>query len=384
MMINEFDLLIKSIKKSVLNDDEEFALINIDYRSLLRISKFHDVSHLVYYALKDNNHFKECKEYCEFKKCYDLALIRDVRRDYGLKLVKHVFKKIKKPFIILKGPNLLTLYPKSWMRTSADIDIFIKKDDLTVVTNAFTKLGAGNLVDGAHHLSFDINGDIHIEIHYLLIEEKPFYKAYNYLINVWNNALLKDNDSYEYSLSLDDSYIYHIVHMAKHFINGGCGIRSIIDLYLINELLINDFDSVDCILKDIGLFEFKKQMSELAINWFNNTNDLVIDDLGLYIINGGIYGTIKQNVIVKKTTNKRFLYYFKRIFLPFKMMKRKYYVLSDLPFLLPIFWIIRLFRLFKKGTRNKVLEEINAEKSINKSDVVKTKELLNKLGIDYL
>ena len=38
---------------------------------------------------------------------------------------------------------------------------------------------------------------------------------YEYLQDIWEKC---SNDKHEYKMNLEDFYIYHIIHMAKHFL----------------------------------------------------------------------------------------------------------------------------------------------------------------------
>ena len=52
---------------------------------------------------------------------------------------------------------------------------------------------------------------------------------------VWVCSSPFKESPYCFQMSNDMFVFYHIAHMAKHFIAGGCGIRSFIDLYLLKK-----------------------------------------------------------------------------------------------------------------------------------------------------
>ena len=66
-------------------------------------------------------------------------------------------------------------------------------------------------------------------------------------------------------VSNEDFYIYHIIHMAKHFINGGIGIVHILDIWImINAYRSVDKDYIAGELKSIGLLDFEKNARALC------------------------------------------------------------------------------------------------------------------------
>ena len=73
-------------------------------------------------------------------------------------------------------------------------------------------------------------------------------------------------------------------------------------------------------------------------------------------------------------------YIFKKTFLPYKDMKIIFPVLKYLPFLLPIYWAIRLMKILFK--RTKTVKSVYKDlKNIDKNKVEKVKEVHNKVGI---
>lgn len=61
-----------------------------------------------------------------------------------------------------------------------------------------------------------------------------------------------------------------IVHMAKHFQNGGSGIRSIVDIWQFEKKMKDqmDWDYVETELAKVGLKAFLHHMEKLANIWF--------------------------------------------------------------------------------------------------------------------
>ena len=81
---------------------------------------------------------------------------------------------------------------------------------------------------------------MHLELHHTLLEDAYNPNAAQILENVWADATPKNGYEYLLELSNEMFYFYHIVHMAKHFINGGCGIKPFLDIIVIeNNMCLN-------------------------------------------------------------------------------------------------------------------------------------------------
>ena len=124
---------------------------------------------------------------------------------------------------------------------------------------------------------FFTSSGVHIELHYDLTECEKY--GNEILRNIWRYTHpSKEN---QYRLLLDDAafYFYHLSHMAKHFENGGCGIRPFIDLYLLNTHIEFDKLKREELIKQGGLEKFSKNCENLSFAWFGNKE---IDELNSY------------------------------------------------------------------------------------------------------
>ena len=77
---------------------------------------------------------------------------------------------------------------------------------------------------------------------------------------------------------------------------------------------------------------------------------------------------------------KKLFFFIKKIFYPYSQMKHRYTVLKYLPFLLPIFWIINIFRVLL-NRKEKLKLYVKAVKNTETSDIIKHKEKMRKFGL---
>ena len=112
-------------------------------------------------------------------------------------------------------------------------DILIHKDDLEKAAEILeNELSYVPVHKGTHDISFFSKSSVHIELHYELIEEDFLPNSYAILRDVWDTC---DRTNNECRLSDDMFYFYHIAHMAKHYLHGGCGVRPFIDTRILKE-----------------------------------------------------------------------------------------------------------------------------------------------------
>ena len=171
-------------------------------------------------------------------------------------------------------------------------------------------------------------------------------------------------------------------HMAYHFVSGGCGIRSLMDIWVMEQKMGLSYTSAKELLTRAGLYDFARGMSRVANQCFteNATDDFA--ELTLkYIYTGGVYGSKENTVAVKKSQNKSsFVYVLRRMFLPYRTMVLGYPILKKAPFLLPFCWVARWIRaIFGKSKR--ITNEINCVSNMSDERIDEVKEIRRQLGL---
>ena len=121
-------------------------------------------------------------------------------------------------------------------------------------------------------------------------------------------------------------YFYHIAHMAKHFEEGGCGIRPFIDLWTLDNIKDVDHDKRDELLSQGNLLKFAEVARMLSRVWFeNNEHTEITKKMERYILRGGIYGTNENRIAVQQQKRGgRLKYALSKIFIPYDNIKFHY------------------------------------------------------------
>lgn len=356
-------------------------------KALYEASKAHDLAHLIADALFKNKLLdKDTPVGKAFLKQLQMAVVRYEQMAYELKSVSEVLEEKKIAHMPLKGSVLRALYPQPWMRTSCDIDIYVQESDLEDAVGALVEtLGYRNEGKGGHDVQMFAPSGVHLELHYDLIEDSRYPKFQKALSKIWDNAVPVGESAYTYKMTDEDFYFYHIAHTAKHFNNGGCGIRPFIDLWYLEKSLPYDREKTDELLTECGLFKFAEAARKLVQVWFKGEeHDELSKETAAFVLSGGTYGALENKVAVQ-TSKGRFAYFLYRVFPPYRELKNQYLVLRKWPILYPFYIVRRWFNLlFVKGRAKNSLREWNVamEKSRNKAEEKRVKNLLNNLGLD--
>lgn len=109
-----------------------------------------------------------------------------------------------------------------------------------------------------------------MELHYNLVEDGRANESSKTLKNVWCNTVVRDGFEYWYEMTDEMFYYYHVAHMAKHFEDGGCGVRPVIDLWILDNLHHTDKSKRDDLLAVGNLLKFTESVRRLSRIWFEN------------------------------------------------------------------------------------------------------------------
>ena len=327
--------------------------------ALFKLSKRHDLAHLIGDALDKSGLLPEGTEVKKrFLRERNMAVYRYEQQQYELEQICEVLKKAKIPFIPLKGAVMRQYYPEAWMRTSCDIDILIREENLQQVIGVLQeKIDYRYENTGNHDAHLFAESGVHLELHYKL---NPNHEPWNALLeSIW--GYLIDGKAYHGVLTQEMFYFYHIAHMAGHFKVGGCGVRSFLDLFLLRKCISYNQEVLDGLLEQGGLESFNQAACALSDYWFGDGKATsFILELNDFILNAGMYGDMENRVaIVKAGKKSKCKILFSRIILPYEQLKYKYPTLQKWPILYPFYVVKRMFLLFNKDTKKRAVNEFN-------------------------
>lgn len=271
------------------------------------------------------------------------------------------------------------------MRTSCDIDVLVHAEDLQKTASYLAdNLRYRRESQNSHDISMFTQGGVHIEVHYDLVEDGRVNSAAKVLKSIWNVAVKRAECNYQYEMSDEMFYFYHIAHMANHFVSaGGCGIRPFLDIWVLNHRIDFDREKREKLLSDGGLDVFAKQGEFLSEVWFGNAEHTEITrQMEEYILRGGVYGTTTNRVAVQQQKQGgKMKYALSKIFIPYDVIKFHYPILQKHKWLTPIMEVRRWGKLVFCGHLKRTVKELKYNSTISEDAAAETRTLLKNVGL---
>lgn len=295
------------------------------------------------------------------------------------------FEEEKIDYALLKGAVVKDYYPKKYLRTMADVDILIRDDQYERILPIMKRLGYTQEIESDHEYNWR-KGHVHMELHKYLI---PSYnkRYFAFFGDGWDRMHPVREGSTEYAMSDEDQFLYTFTHYAKHFRDGGIGIKHLMDLWVCKKAC-QQMDEAYILksLKKMDLDEFYTNVMQTIAVWFDGAELTPITKLiTREIISGGAYGkeeAHKKSEIVRVSKTSKFRWTMRMIFLPYKNMCMKYPFLRYLPFLLPIMWVVRwITALFFKPNDTK--KNVQVVRNMSQKSVDHYREYLDSIGLHF-
>lgn len=186
---------------------------------------------------------------------------------------------------------------------------------------------------------------------------------------------------YRFHFTPEDFYVFVIAHAYKHYSRSGTGIRTLADIYIMNQKLGGtlNWEYVDSELRGLGIFSYERESRELAQKIFGiaelptkaNLSEAEQQMLAYYL-GASTYGTIENRILNQMqklqpddgafTARTKRKYLLSRIFPGREWCEAYAPIVYKYPVLLPFFWV---WRLIYKGitNRKKVTQEIKTIKA---------------------
>ena len=363
-------------------EERELATNEID--SLFKLSKSHDMEHLVADALSRQGLLVGDGEAVKkFGKSQMLSIFRYERINYDYLAICRVLEEAKIEFLPLKGALIREFYPQPWMRTSCDIDILVREESLDAAIAALAEKLAFKW-DGTreyHDVSLFSPSGVHLELHFSILEHME--QIDGVLARVWDYAATCDGAQYEMRLTNEFFMLHHITHMAYHFVNGGCGIKPFLDLAVMKDKLDVDAEKLGALLSECELADFYASALKLTDVWFFGAEATsTTERMQEYILTGGVYGTAENKIAADRgKKGGKIGYMLGRIFTSTDNLIIRYPSLAKHRWLMPIYQVRRWFGIIFCGRFKRSVRELQLSSGISDDRAQATKALLDEMGL---
>lgn len=364
--------------------ETDFRIDNLgsdDQRGLFSLAKRHDVAHIVGRALFEAEAplADEVRE--KFKKEISLALYRYMQLKNEALALYAALDDAGVTYMVLKGSEIRKHYPSPEMRVSSDIDVLVKPEELERVLGLLTdELDYTVGIKTPYDVSVFAPSGVHVEVHYRLTEEDERCDAV--LADVWETSLADGDAANRRLMCPEMQMAYTVMHTAKHFHNGGCGVRFLMDIFVLNNKLNFDRERFYAMLEACGLMKFYSEIERLSLVWFaegeHSELTLRMQD---YIIGSGIYGNIENKVAVFQTERGgKFKYAMSRIFIKKSHLELTYPRLKRCALLYPYYMVKRWLRIVFKR-RKEALCELKSNAAVSSERAEHLRAMLNDLNL---
>lgn len=353
--------------------------------TVLKLASEHSVLPLVYENLTSMQGFDKEKHPALQKRVFSIVFSQTKRTANFKKIYKILLENGIKP-IVLKGIICRNLYGDLCdHRPSGDEDILIKKEEYFKVCRILTENGyipeenvTEKTLSGIQEITFRNPNGLNLEIHLNIIgtENKLRRKMNKYFDNIFDKTIIVEIDGCEYhTLDYTENYIYLFYHLFKHFSLTGVGIRQVMDLFKFADAYGDkiDWSAVHDAIKGINAHYLYGDIIEIGNKYwgFSLKNPFGIlhpEKLIEDVFFSGAYGNgtaeqrgSKVKVMAATETGGRWSK-LRSIFPTVEAMREHYTVLYDHPYLLPVMWLVRIFRYIFRVNTGRTYDVLKSDK----------------------
>ena len=378
-----FSILRSAIRGNRIPESETITSDKSVLQEVLAVAQKHDIAPMIALGIL-NNGLTEKNSKSEMQQIVFRAVYRYEKLNCELEHIYKVLEAAQIPFVPLKGAVLRQYYPEPWLRTSCDIDVLVRENDLQ---NAVACLADNLQYTACEKSEYDVvlvsQSGIRLELHYRLGEGGKDSAISQILSDVWNTVVPKEGSRYHYKLPDEMLYFHQVAHMAKHFKAGGCGLRPFVDLWLLDHIDGANAEKRDCLLEKGQLLQFANVARNFAqVCLDNKPTCAVTSQMEAYILKGGVYGTLANSVeLQQQKKGGKNGYILAKIFIPYDSIKYIYPVLQKHRWLTPIMQVRRWFKLLFSSRAKRTWREVSYNYTISKSQQADMKAFLDEIGL---
>ena len=321
-------------------------------KDTLALAQSHQVVPILYYQTKDKTLYQS----------YLQAISTYTQRQQLLSQITEALTDI--PFYTVKGVALAQYYPIPQLRTMGDSDIIVHENDKERAREILLSIGfkdtTGEWDDMEWH--FQKQG-LDFELHHRLL--------YDEAVNTEQEKAFADTAwDYVQNHELDSNFhfAYLLLHLKKHLLNRGVGIRQFMDLAVMSKNAGLEPETLKVFLQQAGIERFAGVCSALCLRWFDialpvdtpEISDAFYQSATDTILSNGVFGfevpVDEQKLLLNHVKKKGKAHLIiTHLFPSYKIccITPKYKWIKGKPFLMPVLWIYRcLWALFSGRSKS--------------------------------
>ena len=379
-----FALLRAEICGEAVSEEIKMCLSEEMLERIFVLAEKHDLAHIAGNGLSKLGLLGDNEISKKFKQVSMQAFWRYARLSGEYRKVCKTLEDAKIPFIPLKGAVLREYYPEPWLRTSCDIDILVYEADVQRAIDILSEQLQYRFAKQwfYEYSLFSPNG-VHLELHSNTIEKVESGAREAVMETVWERSYPEEGWQYKRRMTDEMFYFYHILHMAKHFARGGCGIRPFLDLWILNHRVEGNRKERYALLEKGELMKFTAVAENLSEVWLHDrAPDSLTCRVAHFVLTGGTYGE-GENMVAMRQARKggKLQYILSRFFPPCDILQISYPVLQKHKWLYPLFLVVRWVRALFGGRCGKTLRDLKDKSEFSQEKIDNAADLLEQLGL---
>jgi len=348
-------------------------LKNPDWERISAYAKIHNIVPLVYEGCSKYEIFSKAP--IELRSKYFASSVVSIKEQIcRTQVFLDIYNKLLcagiKP-LLLKGLICRSLYGElADHRPSRDEDIYIKTEDFNICRNILEQNGFVmedldlNVIPLSElsEITFLHKSGLVIEVHTSLMDNTNQIRARmnSCLEDVYEDCITQELDGrLIYSMSPTKCYLFLFLHLYKHFMYFGVGIRQLLDMLLYGEKYYTeiDWEKVEENIRSLSAGKFYADLLDIGSRYLNfnikssfsgNNYSLLLED----IMNAGVFGKATAERRIGGSMTRAAVNYgrfhYRNLFLPKKKdLMRKYRLTSIKPIRVPALWLKRIRRFLR-------------------------------------
>ena len=274
---------------------------DVDWKAVFDECKAQSVVSLAFSALPKDEVPQNV--YVHWKALVNENLAVNSKISYAHTMLNELLNQAKIPYVILKGCASAEYYDDPLLRTMGDVDFYVppayfEKADKLLLKNGFIS----NDIDHEYEKAYT-KDDVIFELHNT-VNGVPGGKVgitiQHFFDDVFDKADLKHFDLAEYySPSPFHHGLVMLLHVARHMVTGGIGLRHFCDWAVFVDKVGDSFVLMfEEKLKQVGLWRFAQIMTQFCIayldlkpqDWAGTIDKKLLSDLKNDVFAGGNFG----------------------------------------------------------------------------------------------
>lgn len=279
---------------------------------------------------------------------------RSITQEYEIGCLLDGLEEAGFDHLPMKGWEIRNYYPDPLMRSMTDFDVLFQekdRDELQAWMEArgYRRVKRVGRYDDEYEKPPYMYVELHWHMFYHVGEAERQQES-----TVWREEARVQGTEHRYRLRDEDLYIHCMSHFYKHFTSSGVGIRFLADIYLLKKQMKLDRAYVEDRFAQMHILTFASRLEQIAVSCFEGRPlDAPSKQIVDYLTEAGVHGSLELNEALftldqeKKSSyqSNRMRTFWKRCFPDMEFMQAGYPRLNRYPWLLPVYWGIRIGRI---------------------------------------